>query len=64
MKDDSGSIYYYNESTGATQWDPPDEYTENSSKSNLNAAVISDNQEWVCFVLVSDILILADYVKL
>ena len=50
MKDDGGSLYYYNESTGATQWDPPDGYTENSSANNwvANVAVTSDNQEWVC----------------
>lgn len=50
MKDDGGGIYYYNESTGATQWDPPDGYTEKTPANNwdANVAVSSDNQEWVC----------------
>jgi hypothetical protein len=58
MTDDDGNIYYYDESTGATQWDPPDGYIENSSANNLdsNPATSTDNQQWVyanlcCYIL-------------
>ena len=58
MTDDSGTIYYYNESTGATQWEPPDGYIENSSANTweANPATSSDNQEWVTYVRVCDII--------
>ena len=49
MKDESGSTYYYNESTGESQWEPPDGYAEITAKSDSesNPSGSGGNQEWV-----------------